>query len=147
MGTAMIAPRLLPPGGGGGRGRDLAYVAAPTDHSAVRRRRAGRIAAVLAEFGFRTYLAPAGEELGIHADRLARVTEAGLVVCDLVRPDHDIPVEVAIATTRRIPVLALLPADVPLEGSAARLLADCDATLLRYERAEPHQALHRWLAA
>ncbi|HEX2085735.1 MAG TPA: hypothetical protein VHF89_08640 [Solirubrobacteraceae bacterium] len=141
MGSATTVPRLpLPPGGG--RCGALAYVAAPTDATAVRRRRAARIAAVLAEFGYRTYLAPAGHEIGIHADRLARVVEADLVVCDLVRPDRDIPVEVAIAATRRIPVLALVPADVSVEGCAAQLLVECGATVMRYARAEPHHVLH-----
>jgi predicted nuclease with RNAse H fold len=38
-------------------------------------------------------------------------------------------------------VLALVPVDAPLEGCAADLLGDCDATVIRYGRLEPHMAL------
>ena len=140
MATASPARLPLPSPSGTSRG-PLAYVASHGDGS-TRRRRDARIAAVLAEFGYRTYLPPAGEELGIHADRLARVAEADLVVCDVVRPDRDIPVEVAIAATRRIPVLALVPSDAPMDGCDAQLILDCSATIVRYSRAEPHQVLH-----
>ena len=135
------SPPRLPLPSPAGRTGALAYVASHGGGS-TRRRRDARIAAVLAEFGFRTYVAPAGDELGIHADRLARVAEADIVVCDLVRPDRDIPVEVAIAATRRIPVLALVPSDAPIEGCAAKLILECGATIMRYHRAEPHQVLH-----
>ena len=142
---AIASPARLPlPPPAGPRG-PLAYVASHGDGS-TRRRRDARIAAVLAEFGYRTYVPPAGDELGIHADRLARVAEADLVVCDVVRPDRDVPVEVAIAATRRIPVVALVPADAPLDGCAAQLILDCGATIIRYARAEPHQVLHAQLA-
>lgn len=123
----------------------LAYVASAGGGS-TRRRRDARIAAVLAEFGYRTYLPPADEDSGLQADRLARVAEAALVVCDLIRPDRDVPVEVAIATTRRTPVLALVPADAKIEGWAAELLAESGASVLRYARAEPHHVLHAALA-
>jgi hypothetical protein len=119
----------------------LAYVASAGGGS-TRRRRDARIAAVLAEFGYRTYVPAAGDEPGLHADRLARVAEAAVVVCDLISPERDIPVEVAIAATRRTPVLALVPADARLDGWAAELLGECGATVLRYGRAEPHQVLH-----
>jgi hypothetical protein len=119
----------------------LAYVASHGE-GATRRRRDTRIAAVLAEFGYRTYLPAAGDQFGIHADRLARVAEADLVVCDLVRPDRDIPVEAAIAATRGIAVVALVPADAPIDGCAGQLLVECGATVIRYARAEPHQVLH-----
>ena len=123
----------------------LAYVASAGGGS-TRRRRDARIAAVLAEFGYRTYVPAAGDEPGLQADRLARVAEADVVVCDLISPERDIPVEVAIAATRRTRVLALVPADAPLDGWAADLLAECGAAVLRYGRAEPHQVLHATLA-
>ena len=124
----------------------LAYVASH-GHGATRRRRDARIAAVLAEFGFRTFVGPPAEELGIDPERLERIAEAQLVVCDVVRPDLDLPVEVALAATRGIPVLALVPAEAPIEGSAAQLLDECGATVLRYDRAEPHHVLYARLAA
>jgi phage replication-related protein YjqB (UPF0714/DUF867 family) len=123
----------------------LAYVAS-LGASGTRRRRDTRIAAVLAEFGYRTLVSEPGEEVGLHPDRLDGVAEAAVVVCDLVRPEHDIPVEVAIAATRGIPVIVLAPAGVAIEGTTARLLADCDTTVIRYERAEPHVVLHARLA-
>ena len=123
----------------------LAYVASLGEGS-TRRRRDARLAAVLSEFGFRTLVSEPGEELGLHPDRLAGVAGASVVVCDLVRPDRDIPVEVAVAATRGVPVVALVPHGVPVVGSAAAVLADADATILRYDRAEPHHILHARLA-
>lgn len=120
----------------------LAYVASHGGGD-TRRRRDARIAAVLAEFGYRTHVA-SGDSLG--PDMLDRVSRATLVVCDVVRPDRDIPVEVALAATRRVGVLALIPAAARLEGTAAQLLAECGAEIVRYERAEPHQVLHARLA-
>ncbi|HEX8122787.1 MAG TPA: hypothetical protein VF549_16155 [Solirubrobacteraceae bacterium] len=123
----------------------LAYVASLGEGS-TRRRRDARLAAVLAEFGYRSVVGEPGEEVGIHPDRLDGVTGASVVVCDLVRPDRDVPVEVAIAATRDIPVVALVPAGVPIEGLAAQMLADARATIVRYDRAEPHHVLHARLA-
>ena len=122
-----------------------AYVASHGDTS-IRRRRDARIAAVLSEFGYSTHVSPAGEALGIDDDVVTRVAGASLVVCDLVNPDEDIPIEVAIAATRRVPVLALVPAGAPIVGCAAQLLNDSNATVVRYLRAEPHQVLHARLA-
>ena len=116
----------------------LAYVASHGGGN-TRRRRDWRIAAVLGEFGYRAHVGGADAALG--PDMLAEVSEAALVVCDLVRPDRDVPVEVAIAATRGVPVLALVPADAPLDGCTAQLLDECGATILRYDRVEPHQAL------
>ena len=123
----------------------LAYVASLGEGSS-RRRRDARLAAVLAEFGYNAIVSEPGEELGIHPDRIDGVTGASIVVCDLVRPDRDIPVEVAIAATRGVPVLALVPEGVPIVGSAAAVLDDAGATILRYDRAEPHHILHARLA-
>jgi hypothetical protein len=123
----------------------LAYVASLGD-GPTRRRRDARLAAVLAEFGYRTIVSEPGEELGIHPDRIAGVSDASVVVCDLVRPDRDIPVEVALAATRGVHVLALVPTGVPLVGAAAQVLTDSGATILRYDRAEPHHILHARLA-
>ncbi|HEV2061449.1 MAG TPA: hypothetical protein VGR12_01245 [Solirubrobacteraceae bacterium] len=123
----------------------LAYVAS-CGGGASRRRRDARIAAVLAEFGYRTELAITDPAAALGPETLERVSAATLVVCDLVRPDEDIPVEVAIAATRRVAVLALIPADAPLGGITAQLLRECGADILRYDRAEPHQVLHARLA-
>jgi hypothetical protein len=124
----------------------LAYVASVGGGS-TRRRRDARIAAVLAEFGYRTRMSPGSPALSIGPEMLESVSEASLVVCDLVCPDRDIPVEVALAATRAIPVIALVPARAVLEGAAARLLDECGATVLPYDRVEPHQMLHVRLAA
>lgn len=123
----------------------LAYVAS-LGEGHTRRRRDARLAAVLSEFGYRAVVAAPGEEVGIHPDRIDGVTDASVVVCDLVRPEHDIPVEVAIAATRGVPVLALVPEGVPVVGAAAAVLEDAGATILRYDRAEPHHILHARLA-
>lgn len=123
----------------------LAYVASHGG-SATRRRRDMRIAAVLAEFGYRTHVAADGSAPGLGPEMLAQVSAASVVVCDLVCPDRDVPVEVAIAATRGVDVLALVPAAAELEGCAAQLLLECGATIVRYDRAEPHQVLHARLA-
>ena len=107
----------------------------------TRRRRDWRIAAVLGEFGYRAQVTGSEDALGIGPEMLTRVSEAALVVCDLVRPDRDVPVEVAIAATRGVPVVALVPAAAPLDGCTAELLDGCGATILRYDRVEPHHAL------
>ena len=125
--------------------QDRAYVAS-LGGSATRARRDARIAAVLAEFGWEVSVGYPGEELGLHPDRLMGVAGASLVVCDLIRPDRDVPVEVALAATRGIPVLALIPAAAPFDGYTAELLDDARATIVFYERAEPHQVLHAHLA-
>jgi len=119
----------------------LAYVASHRGGGNTRRRRDWRIAAVLGEFGYRAQVGCGDEALGIGPEMLARVSKAALVVCDLVRPDRDVPVEVAIAATRGIPVIALVPAAAPLDGCTAQLLEECGAEILRYDRAEPHQVL------
>ena len=116
----------------------LAYIASHGGGS-TRRRRDARIASVLAEYGYGAYVAPAGDDPGVSADRLARLGEADVVVCDLVCPDHDLPVEVAIASARRIPVLALVPADAMIDAWAADLLDGLrrDDHPLRARRAAP----------
>jgi len=119
----------------------LAYVASHGGGGNTRRRRDWRIAAVLGEFGYDAEVSCAEEPIGIGPELLVRVSEAALVVCDLVRPDRDVPVEVAIAATRGIPVIALVPAAAELEGFTAQLLEECGATILRYDRVEPHHAL------
>jgi hypothetical protein len=123
----------------------FAYVASHAAGS-THRRQDTRIVSVLAEYGYGAYLAPEGDDAGVTADRLAHLAEADVVVCDLVWPDHDLPVEVAIASARSIPVLALVPADVIVHAWVDDLLCGCGATIIRYERAEPHQALDARLA-
>jgi hypothetical protein len=117
----------------------LACVAAATD-GAARRRKDGRLAAVLAEFGYRTLVVNGEQEAWLAED-------AKLVVCDLVNPCADIPIEVALASTRGAQVLVLVPEGVPIDGMAASLLADCGATVMRYDGVEPHRVLHARLLA
>ena len=115
----------------------LACVAASTDGPG-RRRKDGRIAAVLEEVGYRTMCVNGEDEVWLAQD-------AELVICDLVSPSHDIPIEVALAATRDVEVLVLVPDGVPISGMAASLLRDCGATVLRYDGVEPHRVLHRRL--
>jgi hypothetical protein len=115
----------------------LACIAA-TRSGAARWRKDARLAAVLAEFGYRTSLMHGEDDLSLDAD-----TE--LVVCDLVNPRADLPVQVALAATRGLPVIALVPAGVPLDGLAADLLNSSGATVLRYDGVEPHRVLHQRL--
>jgi hypothetical protein len=107
----------------------------------ARTRKDARLAAVLSEFGYRTY-AGGGDE-----DEPWLDDETELVVCDVVSPSADLPVEVALASMHGIAVLVLVPHGVPVEGLAADLLAGCNATLLRYEGVEPHRVLHASLLA
>lgn len=122
-------------------GRPLAWIAS-VGGGATRRRKDDRLAAVLEEFGYRTHVADGAEDP--LADGLG---DAGLVVCDVVRPDVDLPVELTLAGMRGIPVLVLLPEGVPVDGLAGAVLADARATVVRYFRVEPHRALHERLVA
>lgn len=112
----------------------LACIAA-TRSGTARWRKDSRLAAVLAEFGYRTYVVHGDDDLSLDDD-------AELVVCDLVNPCADLPVQVALAATRGVPVIVLAPAGVPLDGLAADLLSRCTATVLRYDGVEPHRVLH-----
>ena len=112
----------------------LACIAA-TRSGAARWRKDSRLAAVLAEFGYRTSVVHGEDELSLD-------DEAELVVCDLVNPAVDLPVQVALAATRGTEVLVLAPAGVLIEGLAADMLARCRATVLRYDGVEPHRVLH-----
>ena len=123
------------------RGRPLVCISAG-GRGPARRRKEERLAAVLSEFGFRTDVAEDPADFGLDDRRLGAVTAASLIVCDVVRPDRDLPADLAIAATRGVPVLVLVPEGVPVEGLARELLDDCDATLVRYSRTEPHRALH-----
>ena len=118
----------------------LACVAASRGGLA-RARKDMRLAAVLSEFGYRTYVAAPGDE------DVSLAEEAELVVCDLVRPADDLPVEVALAATRGVEVVVLAPAAVAIDGMAADLLGLCDVTVIRYDGVEPHRALHARLLA
>ena len=115
----------------------LACVATCSD-GFTRRRKDARLAAVLEEFGFRTLVVNGEDEVWLAAD-------ASLVVCDMVNPDEDVPIEVALAATRGVPVVVLAPEGVPIGGITAGLLGDCDATVLRYDGVEPHRVLHQQL--
>ena len=112
----------------------LACIAA-TRGGTARWRKDSRLAAVLAEFGYRTCLASGDDDLELDID-------AELVVCDLVNPSADLPVQVALAATRGLDVIVLAPAGVPIVGLAADLLARCNTTILRYDGVEPHRVLH-----
>jgi hypothetical protein len=91
---------------------------------------------VLSEFGYRTCTVHGDEEPWLDDD-------AALVVCDLVNPRVDLPVQVALAATRGIDVIVLAPEGVAIDGLAADLLARCrSATVLRYDGVEPHRVLH-----
>jgi hypothetical protein len=127
--------------------RPLACVAS-TGTGSARRRKDARLAAVLSEFGWRADVVTGDDEYGaLGEERLAALAEADLLVCDLVRPGLDVPVELAVAATRGLPVLALVPSAVTLDGLASELLAQCRATVLRYARVEPHRVLHAGLLA
>jgi hypothetical protein len=133
---------------GGHDARPLACIAC-CGRGAARRRKEDRLAAVLSEFGFRCHVAGAAGDDGpaLDDDRLAALDGARLVVCDVVRPAQDLPAELAVAATRGLPVVALVPAGVAVEGLAAELLADCGASVVRYAAVEPHRALHARLVA
>ncbi|MCK2124924.1 hypothetical protein, partial [Pseudomonas sp. PNPG3] len=83
----------------------LACIAA-TRGGVSRARKDARLAAVLSEFGYTTYVAAHDDE-DVWLDDAAR-----LVVCDVVCPADDLPVEVALAATRGVKVVVLAPAGV-----------------------------------
>jgi hypothetical protein len=112
----------------------LACVATCSDGPS-RRRKDARLAAVLAEFGYRAVVVNGEDEVWLPPD-------AALVVCDLVNPFADVPIEVALAATRGVPVVALVPEAVVIESFTAALLDDCRAHVLRYDGVEPHRVLH-----
>ena len=60
----------------------------------------------------------------------------------MICPADDLPVEVALAATRGVAVVVLAPLGVVLDGMAGELIAQCDATVIRYDGVEPHRALH-----
>jgi hypothetical protein len=128
--------------------RPLACVVS-TGCGAVRRRKDDRLVAVLSEFGWRAHVTAATEDeyAGLGEDRLTALAACDLVVCDLVSPARDVPMELAVAATRGVPVLALVPSAVALDGLAQDLLGQCRATVLRYARVEPHRVLHAGLLA
>ena len=113
---------------------------ATTRGGAARLRKDTRLAAVLAEFGYRTEIVHGEDEPWLDP-------EAELLVCDLINPALDLPVQVALAATRGLDVLVLAPEGVPIGGMAADLLARCTTTLLRYDRVEPHRVLHARLTS
>jgi hypothetical protein len=118
----------------GERRRRVALVACDGPEGGVRRRArtAQALAAVLEEAGMSALVGSEGN-----------VRDADLVVCDVIRPDRDLPAEVALAALHGVPVVALMPAAVRIEGLAAELLAG--ARIVRYDGRPSHQALHRAL--
>ena len=112
----------------------LACIAA-TRTGIARWRKDTRLAAVLSEFGYRTCIVHGDDDLSLDDD-------AELVVCDLVNPSSDLPVQVALAATRGIDVIVLAPEGVTIDGLAGELLARCRTTVLRYDGVEPHRVLH-----
>ena len=141
MRSAVLPPLPSPAVAERPDGRPLAWIAS-VGGGAARRRKDERLAAVLEEFGYRTYVADGAEDP--LADGLG---DAGIVVCDVVRPDVDLPVELTLAGMRGIPALVLMPQGVEADGLARAVLADADATIVRYFRVEPHRALHERLVA
>ena len=146
MGPLAAAVRRAASAAGDDDARPLACVAS-TGSGPARHRKDARLAAVLSEFGWRTHVSAEGEQLNLGDRRLEALAGADLVVCDVVRPDRDLPVELAVAATRGVPVLALVPEGVVLDGMALELLRDCGASILRYARVEPHRVLHSRLVA
>ena len=142
---------VIPPSRHTRDGHDARPLACVTScgRGATRRRKQDRLAAVLSEFGFRSHVAPAAGDggAGIDDDRLAALEDASLIVCDVVRPADDVPADLAVAATRGIPVVALVPDGVVVGGLAGELLADSGATVVRYAGVEPHRALHARLVA
>ena len=127
------------------RPRPLAYVAPARPLLGGRRARtAAALSAVLEEFGFTTHTGMGNAALALPAPDEEALDRAAVVVCDIVRPCDDLPVEVALAAVRGTAVIALVPDDVTIDGMARDVLADCRGRIIRYDTA-PHQALHREL--
>lgn len=125
--------------------RPLAYVAParPLTGKSRQGHAARALAAVLEEFGMGTHIGAGYGELALDNDSSEALDSARLVVCDLVNPDRDMPVEVPLARLRGVPVVALIPRDVTFSANAAEQLAG--ARVLRYER-QPQQILGTLLA-
>jgi len=146
MGTIAATPSTVVADRPAPDGRPLACIAAG-GRGPARRRKEDRLAAVLSEFGYRTHVVEAEDGPVLDTARLDALADAAVVVCDVIRPDRDLPADLAVAATRGIPVVVLLPEGVPVSGLARELLDDCGARVVRYERVEPHRALHARLLA
>jgi hypothetical protein len=127
--------------------RPLVYIAAAV--SPFRRPgapEARRLEAIASEFGHRTYIASGATGLTgpLSPDDQAALDQADLVVCEIPSAEWGLPVELALASVRRIPTIALLPADEVLSAASADVLEH--ATRLRYARGHAASALHAHLA-
>lgn len=121
----------------------LAYVA--PRRSSPQRQLEERMAAAAAALGMRTHIGAGADDGGDDDDTLdprcdAALDGAHVVICHVVGPD-DVPVEVALAAVRGIPVLAFVPAAVDLAVRAAQLLAGANAKICRYASVSPETLL------
>ena len=104
-----------------------------------------RLAAVLEEIGLRTHVAKADSPFGLDDAAERALGEATAVLCHVVS-GSDLPVEVALAAVRGIPVVAVLPEGAEPDGLAAEVLESADAHQVRYSGGEPRRLLHGALA-
>ena len=131
-----VSPPPLPPGDDPA---PLVYVAGHGHRIEL------RLAAVIEEFGLRTHVGAAGSPLALDAAATEALDEAAVLLCHVVRPS-ELPVEVALAAVRGLPVVAIVPHGVALDGLAGEVLAEAGARIVRYAGSEPHRLLHGGLA-
>ena len=107
---------------------------------------ARRLEAIASEFGYRTHIANGTTVLAgpLHPDDDAALHRAELVICEIPSAEWGLPVELALASVRRIPTVALLPVDEILSQASADVLEH--ATQLRCPRGHAPRALHAHLA-
>jgi hypothetical protein len=104
-----------------------------------------RLAAVLEEMGLRTHVSTADSPFALDDDAERALGEASAVLCHVVS-GCDLPVEIALAAVRGIPVIAVLPEGAEPDGLAAEVLESADAQRVRYSGVEPQHLLRGALA-
>ena len=104
-----------------------------------------RLAAVLQEMGLRTHVATADSPFALDDDAERALGEASTVLCHVVS-GSDLPVEIALAAVRGIPVIAVLPEGAEPDGLAAEVLESAGARCVRYAGVEPQHLLRGALA-
>jgi hypothetical protein len=129
----------------------LAYVASRASADGPYRGRILKdraLAAALEAAGLRTHVSSCLTDLPATGDARHALESASLLVVDLVRPDRDLPVEVAVAATlgTRARVLVLVPDGIAIDGLAREVLRACRRIeIVRYQ-GSPARALADVLA-
>jgi len=125
----------------------LVYIAAAVSpHRRPNAPEAKRLEAIASEFGYRTHVSRGATALAgpLHPDDDGALHHAELVICEIPSAEWGLPVELALASVRGIPTVALVPAEEILSQASADVLEH--AAQLRYARGNAARALHAHLS-